>query len=163
MNIREIPLSTADGKEVTLGDYAGQAVLIVNVASKCGFTPQYGALEALYEEYGKRGFTVLGIPCNQFLGQEPGDAEQIAEFCQLNYGVTFPIMAKTKVNGKSKHPLYAALQEVPDAAGKSGRIKWNFEKFVVAPDDSITRFRSAVTPDSPEIVAAIEAALPPSA
>ena len=88
---------------------------------------------------------------------------QIAEFCQLNYGVTFPIMAKTKVNGKSKHPLYAALQEVPDAAGKSGRIKWNFEKFVVAPDDSITRFRSAVTPDSPEIVAAIEAALPPSA
>ena len=162
MNLREIPLSTPDGQQVTLSDYAGQAVLVVNVASKCGFTPQYAALQSLYEKYGERGLTVLGLPCNQFMGQEPGGAEQIAEFCELNYGVTFPVLEKIKVNGKHKHPLYEVLSEAPDANGKSGRVKWNFEKFVIAPDDTITRFRSGVKPDSPEVVAAIEAALPPA-
>ncbi|RGE19605.1 glutathione peroxidase [Leucobacter sp. wl10] len=160
MKLREIPLTTIDGEDTTLAAYADQAVLIVNVASRCGLTPQYEKLEDLQRRYGDRGLTVLGFPCNQFLNQEPGDAEEIKTFCSTSYGVTFPLMEKVRVNGRRKHPLYALLHEVPDADGKTGRVKWNFEKFVVAPDDSVARFRPQVEPDDPEVIAAIEAALP---
>lgn len=159
MELREIPLTTIDGERTALAEYADRAVLVVNVASKCGLTPQYTKLEELQRRYGPRGFTVLGFPCNQFLNQEPGDAEQIKTFCSTSYGVTFPLMEKVRVNGRRKHPLYALLHEVPDASGKTGRIKWNFEKFVIAPDDTITRFRPEVEPDDPAVLAAIEAAL----
>lgn len=160
VNIREIALTTIDGRATTLNELGEGAVLIVNVASKCGFTPQYAQLEALHEKYGARGLTVVGFPCNQFAGQEPGDGEKIADFCQLNYGVTFALSEKVKVNGKHAHPIYAALHDVPDASGKSGRIKWNFEKFVIGADGSMIRFRSAVKPDDPAVIAAIEAGLP---
>jgi glutathione peroxidase len=159
MTLYEIPLITLDGKEITFGEYRGATVLVVNVASKCGFTPQYAGLEQLQQEYGARGFTVLGFPCNQFAGQEPGSAEQIQEFCSVNYGVTFPLFGKTKVNGNSAHPLYAELTRVPDAEGQAGKVKWNFEKFLVSPSGEVTRFRSKVKPDAPELVAAIELAL----
>lgn len=159
MALYEIPLVTLDGKEITFGQYRGSTVLVVNVASKCGFTPQYAGLEKLQQEYGARGFTVLGFPCNQFAGQEPGSAEQIQEFCSVNYGITFPLFGKTKVNGNSAHPLYAELTKVPDAQGLAGKVKWNFEKFLVSPAGEVTRFRSKVKPDAPELVAAIEAAL----
>lgn len=160
MNLREIPLTTIDGDATSLADYADQVVLVVNVASKCGLSPQYETLEQLQARYQERGFTVLGFPCNQFLGQEPGDAEEIKEFCSLTYGVTFPLMEKTKVNGRHKHPLYELLHEVRDGDGKKGRVKWNFEKFVIAPDGTVSRFRPTVVPDDPAIVSAIEAALP---
>lgn len=160
MNLREIPLTTIDGDETTLAAHADQAVLIVNVASRCGLTPQYTKLEELQRRYADRGFTVIGFPCNQFLNQEPGDAEEIKTFCSTSYGVTFPLMAKVRVNGRKKHPLYAALHEVPDAAGKAGRVKWNFEKFVLAPNGTITRFRPQTEPDDPAVIAAIETALP---
>lgn len=150
---------TLDGKETTFGAYRGSTVLVVNVASKCGFTPQYAGLEKLQQDYGDRGFTVLGFPCNQFAGREPGSADQIQEFCSVKYGVTFPLFAKTKVNGNSAHPLYAELTKVADADGLAGKVKWNFEKFLISPDDVITRFRSKVKPDSPEVVAAIESAI----
>lgn len=160
MNLSDIPLITITGDRTSLAAYADRAVLVVNVASRCGFTPQYEKLESLQRTYGDRGFTVLGFPCNQFLGQEPGNAEQIVEFCSATYGVTFPLMEKTKVNGKKKHPLYAELHRVPDASGKAGRVRWNFEKFLIAPDGPIARFRSAVEPDDPSVIAAIETALP---
>ena len=160
MELRDIPFTTIDGEPASLADYADRAVLIVNVASKCGLTPQYEKLEALQRTYGERGLTVLGFPCNQFMGQEPGDGEEIKTFCSTSYGVTFPLMEKVKVNGRNKHPLYEQLREVPDAAGKSGRVKWNFEKFLVAPDGSVSRFRPTVEPDDPAVIAAIEAALP---
>lgn len=159
MALYETPLVTLDGKEIVFGEYRGSTVLVVNVASKCGFTPQYAGLEKLQQEYGARGFTVLGFPCNQFAGQEPGDAEQIQEFCSVNYGVTFPLFAKTKVNGNSAHPLYAELTKVRDAEGLAGKVKWNFEKFLISPTGEVTRFRSKVKPDAPELVAAIELAL----
>ncbi|SDS92712.1 glutathione peroxidase [Microterricola viridarii] len=159
MSIRDIPLTTLDGRTTTLAEYGDGAVLLVNVASKCGFTPQYAQLEALHEKYGEQGLTVIGLPCNQFAGQEPGNAEKIQDFCQLNYGVSFPLMEKIKVNGRNAHPLYAELHDVPDAAGKSGRVKWNFEKFVIGADGTISRFRSAVKPDDPAVIAAIEAGL----
>ena len=120
MNIRDIPLTTIDGDRASLADYRGQVVMVVNVASRCGLTPQYEKLEALQREYGDRGFTVLGFPCNQFAGQEPGDAEDIKEFCSMTYGVSFPLMQKVKVNGRNRHPLYAELTKVTDAAGKAG-------------------------------------------
>jgi glutathione peroxidase len=163
MGIRDIPLTTIDGETTSLADYAGQTVLVVNVASKCGLTPQYEQLEQLQKEYGDRGFTVLGFPCNQFLGQEPGSTEQIKEFCSTTYGVTFPLMEKIKVNGANAHPLYATLTKVPNDEGSAGKISWNFEKFVIAPDDTITRFRPKVKPDDPAVIAAIENGLSVSA
>ncbi|PRI12178.1 glutathione peroxidase [Leucobacter massiliensis] len=160
MELRDIPLTTIDGEAASLADYADRAVLIVNVASRCGLTPQYTQLEELQRRYADRGFTVLGFPSNQFLNQEPGDAEEIKTFCSTSYGVTFPLMEKVKVNGRHKHPLYELLHEVPDEDGKAGRVKWNFEKFLVAPDGSVQRFRPTVEPLDPAIVSAIEAALP---
>lgn len=158
--LREVPLTTIDGGQTSLAAYADRAVLIVNVASRCGLTPQYAKLEELQRRYADRGLTVLGFPCNQFLGQEPGSADEIKTFCSTSYGVTFPLMEKVRVNGRRKHPLYALLHDVPDAEGKGGRVKWNFEKFLVAPDATVHRFRPAVEPDDPEVIAAIEAALP---
>lgn len=159
MKLREIPLETIDGRRTTLDDLTDGTVLVVNVASKCGLTPQYEKLEALQKRYEGRGFTVVGFPCNQFMGQEPGSAEQIQEFCSTTYGVTFPLMAKTKVNGLRKHPLYARLTRVKDAKGSAGRVRWNFEKFLVSPDGTVRRFRPSTQPDAPEVVEAIEASL----
>ena len=152
---------TVTGEETSLENLRDKALLVVNVASKCGLTPQYEQLEQLQKEYGPRGFQVVGFPCNQFAGQEPGTNEQIAEFCSATYGVTFPVFGKIKVNGKKKHPIYAALREKEDADGKAGRVKWNFEKFLVAPGGEVVgRFRPSTTPDDPKVVSAIEAVLP---
>ncbi|TXK17746.1 glutathione peroxidase [Homoserinibacter sp. GY 40078] len=159
MSIREIPLTTIDGDATTLADLGDGAIMVVNVASRCGLTPQYEKLEELQRQYADRGFTVVGFPCNQFLGQEPGSAEEIKEFCSITYGVSFPLMEKTRVNGRHKHPLYASLTQVPDADGKAGRVTWNFEKFLIAPDGTVSRFRPSVQPDAPEVIAAIEGAL----
>jgi glutathione peroxidase len=159
MALTEIALTTIDGRRTTFAEYADNVVLVVNVASKCGFTPQYAALERLQKTYGSRGFTVLGFPCNQFMMQEPGSAAAIQQFCSATYGVDFPLFQKTHVNGRSQHPLYAELTKVPDATGTAGKVKWNFEKFVVAPSGEVHRFRSAIEPDAPEVLATIEAAL----
>jgi glutathione peroxidase len=158
MNLLQIPLSTLDGKPTTLGDLlGGGAALVVNVASKCGLTPQYGGLVRLQESYGDRGFTVVGVPCNQFNGQEPGSAEEIAEFCATTYGVDFPLLEKIEVNGAGRHPLYAALTEVPDASGTAGDVQWNFEKFLLSAEgEVVARFRPRTEPEDPEVVAAIE-------
>jgi glutathione peroxidase len=154
-------LTLLDGSDTTLDAYAGQAMLVVNVASECGFTRQYAGLEALYERYRDRGLTVIGVPCNQFGAQEPGTAEQIAEFCDVNFGVTFPLLAKTDVNGPHRHPLFARLTETADATGEAGDVTWNFEKFLVSPQGEVVgRFRTRVEPDDPGLVAAIEAILP---
>jgi glutathione peroxidase len=154
-------LTMLDGSDATLDAYEGRALLIVNVASQCGFTRQYAGLEALYERYHERGLTVIGVPSNQFGAQEPGTAEEIAEFCQANFGVTFPLLAKTDVNGPDRHPLFARLTAVADATGKAGDVTWNFEKFLVSPQgEAVGRFRSKVEPEDPELVAAIEAVLP---
>jgi glutathione peroxidase len=161
MSLAQIPLTTLDGNTTSLAAYDGRAVLVVNVASKCGLTPQYGALEQLARDYGDRGLTVIGVPCNQFMGQEPGTPEQIATFCSTTYGVTFPLLAKTDVNGADRHPLYAELTETADAAGEAGDVQWNFEKFLIAPDGAVVnRFRPRTEPDAPEVIAAIEAVLP---
>lgn len=157
--LRDIPLTTIDGEETSLAAYDGRAVLVVNVASKCGLTPQYEALEKLQREYGDRGLTVLGFPCNQFLGQEPGSEEEIKTFCSTSYGVSFPLMAKTKVNGPGAHPLYKALKKAKDTHGLGGPVAWNFEKFLIAPDGAVHRFRPNVVPDDPAIIGAIESAL----
>ncbi|MDQ1686566.1 MAG: glutathione peroxidase [Frankiaceae bacterium] len=160
MSLYEIPLTTLDGQPATLADYRGKVLLIVNVASKCGFTPQYEGLQALYEKYGDQGLEILGFPCNQFLFQEPGDGTQIQSFCSTTYGVTFPLFEKLKVRGRGQHPLYKELVTAKDAAGKAGGVKWNFEKFLVSRDGEIIgRFRTKVTPDDPQLVAAIEDAL----
>jgi glutathione peroxidase len=154
-------LTLLDGSDTTLDAYAGQALLVVNVASKCGFTRQYAGLEALYERYHERGLTVIGVPSNQFGAQEPGTSEDIAEFCQANFGVTFPLLAKTDVNGPERHPLFTRLTAVADATGKAGDVTWNFEKFLVTPQGEVVgRFRSKVEPEDPELVAAIEPVLP---
>ncbi len=159
-SIYEIELPRLDGKPESLADYAGKVVLAVNVASKCGNTPQYAGLQSLYEKYSEQGFTVLGFPCNQFFGQEPGSAEQIQEFCTLNYGVTFPLFSKLDVKGDHQHPLYSILTETPDDAGKAGNVTWNFEKFLVGRDGRVARrFRPKVQPNDPKVVEAIEAAL----
>lgn len=161
MSIYDAPIATLSGEPSSLDQYADKALLIVNVASKCGKTPQYEALQALYEQYGDRGLVVIGVPCNQFLGQEPGTPDEIAEFCSVNYGVTFPLTEKVDVNGDDRHAIYAELVDVADADGYSGDIRWNFEKFVVAPGAaSVTRFDFNTKPDAPEVVAAIEAVLP---
>jgi len=160
MSFSDIALTTIDGEPTSFGAYADKAVLVVNVASKCGLTPQYEQLEQLQREYADRGFTVLGFPCNQFLGQEPGSTDDIKEFCSTTYGVSFPLMAKTIVNGRYTHPLYRELKTTKDSHGKAGIVKWNFEKFLIAPDGTVTRFRPSTKPDAPEVISAIEAALP---
>ena len=161
-DLLRIPVTTLQGGPTTLGALtAGKAALVVNVASRCGLTPQYATLEALHEEYADRGFTVIGVPCNQFAGQEPGTAEEIAEFCSATYGVTFPMTDKVEVNGADAHPVFRRLTEVPDAAGEAGPVQWNFEKWLVAPDGAVAaRFRPNVAPDSTEVRSAVEALLP---
>ncbi len=158
MDITTIPISTMDGQTTSLADYAGQVVLVVNVASRCGLTPQYAKLEALQKTYGDRGFTVLGFPSNQFL-QELGSNEAVAEFCSSTYGVSFPVLDRVRVNGKNAHPLYTELKKTKDAAGKAGRVTWNFEKFLILPTGETQRFRPKVEPDDPAIIAAIESGL----
>jgi glutathione peroxidase len=161
VSVQDIPLQTLAGRPATLGDFAGSAVLVVNVASQCGLTPQYAGLQRLHDRFAERGLVVAGVPCNQFGAQEPGTADEISEFCSVNYGVTFPMFAKIDVNGSDRHPLYAELTEVPDAEGKAGDIQWNFEKFLVSGDGKVlARFRPLIGPEAPEVVAAIEASLP---
>jgi glutathione peroxidase len=160
MSIYDATISKLDGTPADLHEYEDKALLVVNVASKCGLTPQYTGLEALQKEYGARGFSVIGVPCNQFMGQEPGTAEEIQSFCSTSYGVTFPLLEKVDVNGPGQHPLYAQLNQTADADGYAGDIRWNFEKFVVAPGGAVTRFGPKVTPEDPALVSAIEGALP---
>jgi len=157
-SLYDIKVKDIDGKDTSLAPYKGKVLLVVNVASKCGYTPQYKALEAVFEKYKDKGFEVLGFPCNQFGGQEPGTNDQIKEFCSSKYNVTFPLFDKIEVNGPNRHPLYVALagQQSP----YPGDIKWNFGKFLVGRDGKIIkRFDSKTTPDSPEVTQAIEAAL----
>ena len=159
--LTDIALTMLDGRTTTLAELADGAALVVNVASKCGLTPQYTALEQLAKDYGERELTVIGVPCNQFMGQEPGTAEEIETFCSTNYGVTFPLLAKTDVNGDDRHPLYAELTKTPDDGGEAGDIQWNFEKFLLAPGGTVVkRFRPRTEPDAPEVIAAIEDVLP---
>jgi len=159
--IYDVQIADLQGKPVDIDRFRGTATLVVNVASRCGLTPQYAVLEEVHERYADRGFTVLGVPCNQFGGQEPGTAEEITEFCSTTYGVTFPMTEKIEVNGAGRHPLYQALVESPDAEGYTGDIRWNFEKFLIGPDGTVrARFGPQTRPDAPEVVAAIESALP---
>jgi len=159
MTLNDIAITTIDGSPTTLAAYADKVKLIVNVASRCGLAGQYEQLEQLQKTYGERGFTVLGFPSNQFL-QELGTDEKIKEYCSTTWGVTFPMFEKVRLNGRSAHPLYAELTKAPDAHGDAGKVKWNFEKFLVTPDGTIHRFRPTVLPDAPEIIEVIEAALP---
>ena len=160
-DLLDLPLTTLAGEPTTLGALtAGAAALVVNVASRCGMTPQYEQLEALQREYAGRGFTVLGVPCNQFAGQEPGTAEEIAAFCSATYGVTFPLTGKLEVNGPDADPLFRRLTAVPDADGEAGPVSWNFEKWVLDPrGEVVARFRPQTTPDAPEVRATIEGVL----
>jgi len=161
MSIYDPPLHSLAGDPTSLGDYRGQALLVVNVASKCGLTPQYEGLERLQKTYGDKGFTVLGFPCNQFGEQEPGSSEEIATFCSATYGVTFPMFEKVEVNGDHRHPVYEELVTFADGEGEAGDIQWNFEKFLVSPEGEIVRrFRPMVDPEAPEVTDAIEANLP---
>jgi glutathione peroxidase len=160
VTVHDIDLQTLSGDPAKLGDYAGSTILVVNVASKCGLTPQYEGLQRLYERFADRGLVVAGFPSNQFGAQEPGTADEISEFCSANYGVTFPMFAKIDVNGPDRHPLYAELTEAADAEGKAGDIQWNFEKFLVGPDGSVlARFRPLTDPEAPEVLSAIESSL----
>lgn len=160
-DIRDIPYQGADGAEHTLAEFGEKALLIVNVASKCGLTPQYEQLEQLQKTYGDRGLQVIGFPCNQFMGQEPGSADEIQTFCSTTYGVTFPLLAKTDVNGPDRHPLYAELTKTADADGTAGDVQWNFEKFLIGPDRSVVkRFRPTTVPDDPAVLGAIDEVLP---
>jgi glutathione peroxidase len=159
--LTDIALTTLDGTPTTLRELADGAALVVNVASKCGLTPQYTALEQLAKDYRDRGLTVIGVPCNQFMGQEPGSAEEIQEFCSTTYGVTFPLLSKLDVNGENRHPLYTELTKATDDSGEAGDIQWNFEKFLLAPGGRVAkRFRPRTVPDDPEVIAAIEEVLP---
>ena len=161
MAILDSSISALDGGPLDLEDLSGKAVLVVNVASRCGLTPQYEALERLHERYRDQGFRVLGVPCNQFGEQEPGSPEEIATFCSTTYGVTFPMTEKVEVNGAGRHPLYQRLTTKPDADGQSGDVQWNFEKFLVSPEGEIVaRFRPKVLPDADEVVSALESVLP---
>ncbi|MEE1839071.1 glutathione peroxidase [Streptomyces sp. NPDC059118] len=161
MTLHDIPLRTLTGEPTSLADYSGKVVLLVNVASKCGLTPQYAGLVKLQNEYADRGFTVLGVPCNQFAGQEPGSAEEIQTFCSTTYGVSFPLLEKTEVNGDGRHPLYVELARLADADGEAGDVQWNFEKFLISPaGEPVARLRPRVEPESPELVTAIESLLP---
>jgi glutathione peroxidase len=159
MDLLDAPVTTATGEESTLGGLlSGRSALLVNVASKCGLTPQYAALQALQDQYAAEGFTVVAFPCNQFGGQEPGSMEEITGFCSTQYGVTFPVLAKVDVNGAQQHPVWEMLTQVPDAEGQAGEVQWNFEKFVVSADGtSITRFRPLIDPGSPEVAEAVAA------
>jgi glutathione peroxidase len=161
MSIYEVPVTTLRGEPASLSDHEGEALLIVNVASRCGLTPQYTALEELQQRYADRGFSVLGFPCNQFGAQEPGSPEEIETFCSTTYGVSFPLYEKLEVNGPGRHPLYEQLTAVPDAEGEAGDIQWNFEKFLVSPSgEVVARFRPLTVPDAPELIEALEAQLP---
>jgi glutathione peroxidase len=160
MALYDIPIHTLQGDDASLGDYKGKTLLLVNVASKCGLTPQYEGLERLQKDYADRGFSVIGFPCNQFMGQEPGTSEEIAEFCSATYGVTFPLMEKVDVNGDDRNPIYAELTQKEDAEGNAGDITWNFEKFLLSPQgDVVARYRPQVEPEDPTIIADIEAQL----
>ncbi|MEV0613080.1 glutathione peroxidase [Nonomuraea sp. NPDC050404] len=158
MSLNDIPLRTLADAPTTLRDLTGgKPALIVNVASKCGLTPQYGALVQLQQQYGPRGFTVIGMPCNQFGGQEPGTAEEIETFCATTYGVDFPLLEKADVNGPGRHALYTELTQTSDQEGQAGDVQWNFEKFLVDGEGQIVgRFRPRTTPDDPAITSAIE-------
>jgi glutathione peroxidase len=161
VSLYDIPVHTLNGDPSSLGSLAGKTLLVVNVASKCGLTPQYEGLERLHERFAGQGFAVVGFPCNQFGGQEPGTADEIAEFCSATYGVSFPMFEKIEVNGPERHPVYQELTAVPDAAGEAGDIQWNFEKFLVRPDGTVAaRFRPRTEPDDPAVVTAIEENLP---
>lgn len=159
-SVFDVRMDSLQGGSADLEQYRGKTVLIVNVASKCGLTPQYAGLERLHERYADQGFTVLGVPCNQFMGQEPGTAEEIAEFCSATYGVTFPMTEKVEVNGDARHELYQRLVDTADGEGHTGDIRWNFEKFLIGPGgDVVARFSPQVEPESAEVVAAVEKAL----
>ena len=161
MTIYDVDIDGLQGQPLQLSDLEGRAVLVVNVASKCGLTPQYTGLENLQKRYQDRGFTVLGVPCNQFGSQEPGGPDEIATFCATNYGVTFPLTEKIEVNGTGRHPLYRQLTEKPDAEGQAGDIQWNFEKFLISPTGEIVaRFRPLTEPEGTDVTSAIEAVLP---
>jgi len=161
MSVTDVSIAPLQGPAGNLAPRPGVATLVVNVASRCGLTPQYEGLERLQERYAGRGFTVLGVPCNQFAGQEPGSAEQIAEFCSTTYGVSFPLTEKVDVNGTGRHPLYAELVDVPDSEGYTGDIRWNFEKFLIGPaGDVVARFDPRTEPEDPRVIEAIEAQLP---
>ena len=161
MSVYDISIAGLDGNPDQLAQQRGKAALVVNVASKCGLTPQYEGLERIHEQYADRGFTVVGVPCNQFLEQEPGSAEEIQTFCSTTYGVTFPLTEKIEVNGDGRHPLYSELTATADAEGVDGDIRWNFEKFLVSSDGEVlARFGPTVEPEAPELIAAIEGTLP---
>jgi glutathione peroxidase len=159
--LSNVPIRTLAGEPTTLGELlAGRAALVVNVASRCGLTPQYAGLVELQRKYGERGFTVVGVPCNQFMGQEPGTPEEIQEFCSTTYGVDFPLLEKTEVNGEGRHPLYRELTACPDADGDAGDVQWNFEKFLLDPEGRVVaRFRPKTQPGDPAVIEAIEKVL----
>ena len=160
-SLYDIPLRTLRGEETSLTEQKGKAILLVNVASKCGLTPQYEGLEKLHAAYKDRGFTVIGVPCDQFGNQEPGSAEEIETFCSTTYGVTFPMLEKTEVNGDGRHPLYREIVDVPDDKGHTGDVRWNFEKFLISPDgEVVARFNPTVKPEDDQLINAIEGTLP---
>jgi glutathione peroxidase len=160
MGIKDIPLTALDGTPTSLAAHTDKAVLVVNVASKCGLTPQYTALEELHKAYSDQGFSVVGFPCNQFGGQEPGTAEEIQTFCSTTYGVTFPLFEKIDVNGENRNPVYDELTKTADAEGYTGDIRWNFEKFLLDGEGNVVaRFSPRTEPDDPQIVGAIKALL----
>ena len=158
MDIKDVEINLLDGKPTTFGELSKKVTLVVNVASRCGLSPQYEALEAMQKKYGAKGFTVIGVPSNQFF-QELKDSEDISNYCSTTWGVTFPMTEKAKLNGKSAHPLYSALTKVKDGEGKAGNVKWNFEKFLILPNGEVHRFRATTKPDAPEIIALIESNL----
>jgi glutathione peroxidase len=161
MALFDHPIARLDGTPTTLAEQTGKALLFVNVASRCGLTPQYAGLERLHERYADRGFSVVAFPCNQFAGQEPGSAEEIETFCSMTYGVTFPMYEKIEVNGPGRHPMYQDLVDTPDKAGHAGDIRWNFEKFLVSPEGKVVaRFNPTVDPESEALVSAVEDVLP---
>ena len=159
-SLADFRATTLDGADADLGSYLGQAVLVVNTASRCGLIPQYEGLQRLHEQYADRGFAVLGFPCNQFGEQEPGSADEIATFCSASYGVTFPLFEKNDVNGPDRQPLYDVLTPLADAEGNSGDIRWNFEKFLInRSGEPVQRFSPLVEPESDELINAIESLL----
>jgi len=160
VGVYDLQVQTLDGHALDLAQFSGRAALVVNVASQCGLTPQYEALQRVHERFEPRGFSVIGVPCNQFGEQEPGSPEEIAAFCLGEYAVSFPLTAKLDVNGPNRHPLYQELTSTPDADGRSGDVQWNFEKFLVSPGGRVVgRFRPVTEPESPQVLTAIEAAL----
>jgi len=161
MALYDHQINTLNGDPTSLKAYEGKTLLLVNVASACGLTPQYDGLEGLQQQYGQKGFSVIGFPCNQFGEQEPGTPEEIAAFCEKEYHITFPLTEKIDVNGDRRHPIYEELEETADAEGHAGDIRWNFEKFPVSPAGKVVaRFSPLVTPEDPVLVDAIEANLP---